>query len=225
MTDLRTAAEPKTDQLNADSLMGGKTLTIKVTGVTVALTGEQRVVIHYEGESGRPYKPCKSMIRVLIQVWGADGNQYVGRSMTLYADEKVQFGGLAVGGIRISHMSHIDRDATVMLTVTRANKKPFTVKRFVEIVDNMMAQIHDVPKITREQQTAIAEAAKKAGITGASVFERFSVGRLSAIPVSQFAEVTEWIAAQKSTDDLCPECLTEGGHSASCPRAEPPEGE
>ena len=63
-------------------------------------------------------------------------------------------------------MSHIDRDATVMLTVTRANKKPFTVKRFVEIVDNMMAQIHDVPKITREQQTAIAEAAKKAGITG-----------------------------------------------------------
>jgi hypothetical protein len=48
--------------------------------------------------------------------------------MTLYCDPKVMFGGVAVGGIRISHMTHIDRDVTVALTTTRSQRRPFTVK-------------------------------------------------------------------------------------------------
>jgi hypothetical protein len=35
---------------------------------------------------------------------------------------------MEVGGIRISHMSDIGETMTMALTVTRANKKPFTVK-------------------------------------------------------------------------------------------------
>jgi len=40
----------------------------------------------------------------------------------------VKWGGLEVGGIRISHMSHIDKPVTIALTATRGNKKPVTVK-------------------------------------------------------------------------------------------------
>lgn len=140
MADIRQTTEPKSDQLNADSLIGGKSLTIKVTKVSLA-AGDQPVVISYEGDNGRPYKPCKSMRRVLVNVWGADGNAFIGRSMTLYCDDKVVFGGMAVGGIRISHMSHIEKDVTMALTATRASRKPFTVKPLVVKDDEQSSAI------------------------------------------------------------------------------------
>jgi len=129
MTDLLKTIIPKSDQLNADDLIGGNK-TIKITKVSLA-AGEQPIAINYEGDGGKPYLPCKSMRRVLVNVWGGDGNSYIGRNLTLYRDEKVVFGGLAVGGIRISHMSHIDKDVTMALTATRASRKPFTVKPLV----------------------------------------------------------------------------------------------
>jgi hypothetical protein len=64
----------------------------------------------------------------MVHVWGGDGNKFAGRRMALYRDDKVTFGKEAVGGIRISHMSDIDRDVTIALTVTRANRRPYTVK-------------------------------------------------------------------------------------------------
>ena len=126
MTDLRETVVPKSDQLNADDLIGGP-ITIHITKVSL-LAGEQPVGIGFEGDNGKPYKPCKSMRRVLIKVWGSDGNAYVGRSMTLYRDDTVRFGGVDVGGIRISHMSGLDKPITMALTATRAQRKPYTVR-------------------------------------------------------------------------------------------------
>ena len=130
--DMRQAIIPKSDQLNADDLIGG-TMTIKITGVDVKGGQEQPVAISFEGDNGKPYKACKSMCRVMVSAWGADSKQYVGRSMTLYRDPKVKWGGMEVGGIRISHMSDLDGDMTMALTVTRANKKPYTVKPLVVV--------------------------------------------------------------------------------------------
>ena len=127
MNDMAGTIIPKSDQLNADDLLTGP-ITVKITGVTVRGGPEQPVSISYEGDNGKPYKPCKSMCRVMVTAWGADSKKYVGRSMTLYRDPKVKWGGMEVGGIRISHMSHIDESMTMALTVTRANKKPYTVK-------------------------------------------------------------------------------------------------
>jgi len=127
MTDLSLTIDPKSDQLNADDLIGGPR-TILVTRVSGRDTAEQPIAINFEGDNGKPYLPCKSMRRVLVQVWGKDGNQYPGRSMTLYRDPAVKFGGLEVGGIRISHMSHLDEPKTMALTATRASRKPFTVR-------------------------------------------------------------------------------------------------
>jgi hypothetical protein len=129
MIDLRGTIKPKSDQLNADDLIGGP-LTIRITAVSVA-EGEQPVSISFEGDGGKPFKPGKSMRRVLVNLWGPDGAAYVGRSLTLYRDEEVVFGGVAVGGIRISHMSHLQRETTMALTATKAKRKPFTVRPLV----------------------------------------------------------------------------------------------
>ncbi len=130
MNDMTHTIVPKSDQLNADDLLTGP-ITIKITGVSIKGGQEQPVSISYEGDNGKPYKSCKSMNRVLVAAWGADASKYVGRSLTLYCDPKVRWGGMEVGGLRISHMSHIDNPLTMALTVTRANKKPFTVKPLV----------------------------------------------------------------------------------------------
>lgn len=117
---------PKSDQLNADDLIAGPR-TIKIT--KALLTGEEQpVALRFEGDDNKPYKPGKSMRRVLVHIWGPDAGLYAGRSMTIYRDDKVVFGGVAVGGVRISHMSHMDREVTIALTATRANRRPFTVK-------------------------------------------------------------------------------------------------
>jgi hypothetical protein len=127
MTDMNDTIIPKSDQLNADSLTNGRTLTIKISKVTI-VGGDQPVTVHFDGDDGKPYKPGKSMRRVMVKVWGPDANKYIGKSMTLYCDEKVKFGGMDVGGIRISHMSHITDPVTMALTATKGSKKPFTVK-------------------------------------------------------------------------------------------------
>ncbi|HEU6455941.1 MAG TPA: hypothetical protein VN201_10775 [Roseateles sp.] len=125
------ATLPKSDQLNAEQLLPGP-MTITVTDVTVKV-GEQPVTVHYEGEEGRPYKPCKTMLRVLCLAWTENGNNWRGKSMTLYNDPTVRFGGDEIGGIRISHMSDIPDDIEVKLTKTRGKKALHTIKRLATV--------------------------------------------------------------------------------------------
>lgn len=130
MTDMLATVAPKSNQLNADDLLAGRTLTVKITKVS-GVSGEQPIAINYEGDNGKPYMPCKGMRRVMIFVWGDKGQEYVGRSMTLYCDPDVKFGGVATGGIRISHMSHLNKEVVIALTTSKSNRKPFVVKPLV----------------------------------------------------------------------------------------------
>jgi hypothetical protein len=124
----------KSDQLNADDLVGGPR-TITVTAVKGSDSPDQPVSIHYEGDQGKPYKPCKTCRRVLVHCWGPEAKEFVGRRMTLYKDPDVMFGGIKVGGIRISHLSHIEREVAVALMVTRGKRAPYIVKP-------LAAQVH-----------------------------------------------------------------------------------
>ena len=130
MNDMSAVIVPRSDQLNADSLLAGP-ITITISKVEIRPGTEQPVSIFYENDGGKPYKCCKSMARVLVHCWGPDASKYVGRSLTLYCDPEVKWGGLAVGGIRISHMSHISAQQVMALTVTKGNKRPFTVRPLV----------------------------------------------------------------------------------------------
>ncbi|MFN9114873.1 MAG: hypothetical protein ACK5XN_32840, partial [Bacteroidota bacterium] len=95
MTDMSQTIAPKSDQLNADDLISGPR-TIEVAKVALSGSAEQPVAIGFKGDNGKPFKPCKSMRRVMVRVWGTDGNAYVGRRMTIYRDDSVTWGGQAV---------------------------------------------------------------------------------------------------------------------------------
>lgn len=124
--DIRKATMAKSDQMNADDLLAGP-ITGAITNVRAG-NKEQPVQIDLDCWHV-PYKPCKSMIRVLAACWGDNAKDWHGRSMTLYNDPEVVYGGIKVGGIRISHLSHIDSDLTLSLTKTRGKKAPFVVRR------------------------------------------------------------------------------------------------
>jgi hypothetical protein len=134
MTDMTSVIQPKSDQLNFDDFCGGKTLTIKITKVS-KVSGEQPILINYENDGGKPWKPCKSMCRVLVNCWGGQGQSYVGKSLTLYGDPTVKWAGMEVGGIRISHLSDIPAERVMALTTSKSNRKPFTVKPLVMTID------------------------------------------------------------------------------------------
>ena len=125
MIDLTETIKPKSDQLNTDDLLAGP-MTIEITKVSKA-SNEQPIAINFKGDNGKPFYPCKSMRRVLVLLWGADGSKYVGRSMTIFRDATVTWAGQEVGGIRISHLSDIKAKQTLSLTATKQSKKPFVV--------------------------------------------------------------------------------------------------
>jgi hypothetical protein len=127
--DISDTIAPNSDQLAAvDLLPGARTFSIE--GVSKG-NAEQPVQIHLR-EFPRPWRPGKSMRRVLVAVWGKDASTYAGKSLTLYCDETVRFGGQAVGGVRISHMSGIDKPRDVPLIVSRGKSAIFTVRPLTE---------------------------------------------------------------------------------------------
>lgn len=142
VSDLRSTIIPKSDQLNSEQLLAGP-MTVRVTDVRIGNSDEQPISVHYEGEAGRPFKPCKTMRKVLILAWGPDGREWAGKSMSLYCDPQVKFGGAEVGGIRISHLSDIDRDIQVSLTATKGKKALHTIKRLQVQSGLSAAQIAD----------------------------------------------------------------------------------
>lgn len=125
--DLSRTIVPKSDQLNFEDVQS-QSISAAIKAVRAG-NSEQPVFIDLEGYDGRPYKPSKSMRRVLIGGWGADGHSWVGRSLTLVGDPSVRYGGVAVGGIKISAMSDVEADFSMMLSVSRGKRQEHRVRR------------------------------------------------------------------------------------------------
>jgi len=162
MTDENWLAKtivPKSDQLNADDLIAGP-ITVTIEEVIQRESAEQPVEIRVAGY--RPYKPCKSMRRLLIAVWGTRAADWVGRKLTLVCDPSVTWGGVAVGGIRVHAMSHIDAPFTMALTATRGKRKPITVQPIViqepSFLDKWRAEFGGAASDVMEIAKAIAGA-------------------------------------------------------------------
>ena len=123
--DLTESIAPRSDQLNSDDLITGP-VTVTITEVKAG-NPEQPVEVHLQEFPGRPYKPSKSMRRVLVQAWGAEASAYAGRRLTLFRNPEITFGRDKVGGIEIAAMSDLPKRLTVPLMVTRGKRKPFSV--------------------------------------------------------------------------------------------------
>lgn len=168
MHDMTAVIVPKSDQISAeDFLAGPKSYTIEAVHINPG--SEQPVQIVLAGEP-RVWRPCKSMSRVLVAGWGPDAKTYTGRSVTLYRDPKVKWGGMEVGGIRISHMTHIERDMMIQLTATKGKRAPHVVKP-------LAAEVKPIP--AKGKQTA----------------EEWADGHIAAIEAAETTEALDALAA------------------------------
>ena len=150
--DISATTAPRSDQQNFDDYQSGaRTVTISEVR---AGSAEQPVELHLAEFPGRPYKPSKSMRRVLVAAWGSEAEAYVGRRLTLVGDPTVKFGGSTVGGIKIAALSNIDKQLTISLTVTKGKRAPHSVDPLPDLspIDALKAEWRSA---TPERQKAI----------------------------------------------------------------------
>ena len=128
--DISESLAANSAQQNYDEFLAGPK-TVTVSEVKKG-TAEQPVEVHLVEFPGKPFKPAKTVRRLLAKVWGTDASLWAGRRLTIYGDPEVRYAGKAVGGLRVSHVSHIDKPVEVLLTESRGKKRSHTVHPLAE---------------------------------------------------------------------------------------------
>ena len=129
--DIRAATKPKSDQLNYETFLTGPQ-TFTVSKVTPG-DRDHPVFIHMNECPATPYKPSKGMLKCIAQPdgWGDKSSQWVGKSITLYGDPTVIYGGVEVGGIKVAALSDINCDYETLISARRGVRKPHLIKKIV----------------------------------------------------------------------------------------------
>ena len=123
---VKITAEPRSDQLNADSFGKDEHRTYTIAAVKKG-KAEQPYDIELTESPDRVWRPPVTVLRILKDAWGDEGDDWVGHRVTLYRDDEVKFGKEQTGGIRVSHLSHINGPLRIAVTVTRGKKKGVTI--------------------------------------------------------------------------------------------------
>jgi hypothetical protein len=162
--DIADTIIANSDQVNAIDLLAGP-VTVRITNVERGNNQDQPVFIHTDAFEGRTYRPAKSMRRVLVKAWESEASTWVGRRMTLFNDPTVKWAGQAIGGVRISHVSHISKPLTVSLPVARGKFAPWTVQPLAaaDSADEWIASFNEAATVAQLQ--AAWDGATKAGVT------------------------------------------------------------
>lgn len=140
----------KSDQMNADDFIVPIIFNVeKVEQHNV--DGVKKIWLYLEGMGNRPFKMSLGMARGLVGAWGDDDDQWVGRLIQLYCEPTVKWGGNAVGGIRISAVSHIQNPFRFNLRLNRTQRavitfqvlqqnieadKPFIINHVIDDISN-----------------------------------------------------------------------------------------
>ena len=120
--NLSQATLARSDQLNADDLVGGPR-TFTVAEVRRGDNEQPVAIVLEEFPPNRPFKPSKTVLRLLSHVWGEETDDWPERPrFTLYRDAKVKWAGQEIGGIRVSHMSHITAPVKIALAESKGKK-------------------------------------------------------------------------------------------------------
>jgi hypothetical protein len=199
--DLTDTIIPRSDQLNAEDLLTGPR-TFTITEVRKG-SAEQPVDIHLAEFPGRPFKPSKTVRRILVSAWGPDAATYAGRRMTLYRDPAVRFGGMDVGGIRVSHLSHIPKALTLVLAVSKGKRAPYVVKP----LEDEPPRTFDTANIADAQLKALGAGLARLGITDrdamlatvAQVIDR-EIKSSKELTQAEANTVLDWIKHEEQAD-------------------------
>jgi len=122
--DISNTLIAKADQLNAVDLT--QPLTGKIVNVALNESVEQPLSVWLDSFK-QPWKPCKIVRRMLGRLWGTNAAEWKGRMVQLFNDPEVRYGPNKTGGIRISHVSHIDKPRAITLQVGRNKYQEFTI--------------------------------------------------------------------------------------------------
>ncbi len=187
MLDLSDTIAPRSDQLNADDLLAGP---LDVTVVEVRRGTPEQPVEVFLRELDRPWKPCKTVRRILVALWGPDGETWVGRRARLYNDPRVEWGGKRVGGIRVSHLSHIDNPRTVLVAVKRGRREPVEVLPLPMPVEAPPAEPPDLLEVLEARGLTMADLDEWASTTGRPL--------VSSLDRDGQDKVAVWLASPKA---------------------------
>ena len=191
--DVSEFIKAKSDQLNADDLIGGP-ITVRIEGVSKG-NADQPVVIKISG-GHQPWKPCKTTLRVLVAAMGADTTKWVGTWAQLFRDEHVKWAGVEVGGIRIKALSSIDQRTTLSLTETRGRKIQHTVEPLQSPKDG-----GSTAKLTHDQAKTLAEMLAAIGdedLEG-TILEWAKADCIESIDASRYEVIREKLATRMAT--------------------------
>lgn len=126
MEDISEDIVANSDQLNAEDLIAGP-IVVTVKGFKRLKGDQQPWTVVIDG-GHQPWKPCKTMRRLIVKLWGNDPGKWFGRRVRLYNESSVRWAGNPVGGIRVSGMSDIGDSRTVVLTETRGKKREWPIE-------------------------------------------------------------------------------------------------
>ena len=188
--DMNPHIVAKSDQLNADDLIGGPR-EYRISKVSANQGGDnsQPVNVYLEGEKV-PFRPCKSMRRVLVRLWGADGSAYIGRRLVLYRDPDVKFGGVKVGGIRIKAMSDIAERTSLMLQISRGKKGRFVIDK---LGSASKVQQSDAQRITPDEARDLNTRMVDLGVDFERFLQFFKIGELGELSKEQARQAGEML--------------------------------
>lgn len=150
---LQQALAPKSDQLNADDLIVSN-ITIVISKVSINLGSDQKIIINYHGDNGKPWKPSKGMGRVLTEILGGDPDLWVGQTVELFRNKEIRFGKEKCGGIQIAGMSAINNVTTLLITTSKGKKSSITI--------NPIAPMGNAPAQQRQQAPVTQQPASEA---------------------------------------------------------------
>lgn len=161
--DLTQAIIAKSDQLNASDLISGpRTFTIHEVREG---NQDQPCQIFLTEWPGRPFKPSKTVMRILVHAWGKETDDWPqGARMTLFRDPSAKWAGEEVGGIRVSHLSHIAERFKIALRESQKKSVLYTI--------DLLSDAAPTPPANPERTALLAqikEAATTAGVELATI--------------------------------------------------------
>jgi len=134
-----------------------------------------------------------------MAIWQTeDGDDFVGKSVTIYNDESVTWAGAAVGGIRISHASHIKSPRKLVLRTTKKTTAEVTI----------LPLVFEVVKITADQLAQITELLAEHDDIKTAVLAGYKISSLADFDATKFEKAIE--AINKRIGDKAAALTTKG---------------
>lgn len=156
MANVSHAIIAKSDQLNFDDI-GTSEMLINITEVKVN-SSDQPVSIFYTNHNGKPYKPCKSMIRLICEAWGQESENWHGKSIKIYGDPSVRWAGQEIGGIRIKAFSDINPNGIdAYVALTRGKRRKVHIDCLQKVQLNPQPKKYPCPKC-EDQEVVFVDA-------------------------------------------------------------------